>query len=426
MSRCILVGGFPLLPKRARHEIQRQLTTRLKTACQSIADKNDNDDNGKPVDGVEFSIQVSITPHQNVEETIKILFAKRVKVATVEALCNQLNAAPHEMIIQLHNLGHKNDDSPMTTSFTPHFSLGAGVIRDHAFSQMPYHWRRQIECDSVGVFSLTPQRAAGRTARLLACFFLRDDNDESLVAVDGMAGVGGNTLGFLKYDFQVVSLELNPRRAAMLEANIALWKKCHATKQAVIETQNQSLLDYLPSLTGPLEKHILFLDPPWGGAQYSKIIQENGGDIVVVRPEDDGQSQSGWNFSTVALQIVRTKVFRLVAMKLPTVYDVKLVVDPLVHDDALGYDRPHPFRFQFGKSCQLVVLVVNDGSDSKFSNGPQGLDRMISNIMNTWHNNMNLQNDDGCREHRPEFYDWEKRRWILLKKWKGSNAADSS
>mmetsp|Transcript_14625 Transcript_14625/g.35140 ORF Transcript_14625/g.35140 Transcript_14625/m.35140 type:complete len:242 (+) Transcript_14625:2-727(+) len=241
-----------------------------------------------------------------------------------------------------------------------------------------------------------------------------------------MAGVGGNTLGFLKYDFQVVSLELNPRRAAMLEANIALWKKCHATKQAVIETQNQSLLDYLPSLTGPLEKHILFLDPPWGGAQYSKIIQENGGDIVVVRPEDDGQSQSGWNFSTVALQIVRTKVFRLVAMKLPTVYDVKLVVDPLVHDDALGYDRPHPFRFQFGKSCQLVVLVVNDGSDSKFSNGPQGLDRMISNIMNTWHNNMNLQNDDGCREHRPEFYDWEKRRWILLKKWKGSNAADSS
>mmetsp|Transcript_12489 Transcript_12489/g.25876 ORF Transcript_12489/g.25876 Transcript_12489/m.25876 type:complete len:466 (+) Transcript_12489:70-1467(+) len=454
MTHSILVQGLPLVLKRtAAHLLAKTLGSIVKKALDSVLNSKGKIEN--VADNNQFKVHVTSNRYHRVEETIRIQFADRLDSSTVAAVCQVLQetaaqnpiAIPETNKLEEHASGHDDgniieDGGELKTpkpSFIGSFSLGAGRLRDHAFPTMPYELRRQMKCDGIGAFSLTPDSMANRTAKLL-CSLLEDalpGKDRRLSVVDGMSGVGGNTLGFLKYWNDIVSLELDPSRASMLEENIGLWQQWKNRDDLTINVGNQCLIDFLSN--NRREFDLLFLDPPWGGPQYKEIIQQQNGNILL-HPTCETQTHEGksnhahtqshivdcrktYKFSEAALAIVHSNAFQIIAIKIPDVYDETLIVDPLVHDESLGPERPHPFRFQFGKNSKLIVIVRNKGCNVNYANGPDGLDRMIFNIMG-WHNSMDLLEDDGCREHRPEFYDFEKKRWIMLKKWKGSRVTD--
>lgn len=468
MSRCIIVGGLPLLHRSVRSELLKQIHS---IVHRTLINLSQIELPGKP-----FRVDVSVNQHHRIEETVRIICSDQVDVELVKNLCGTLQGSALENRIELRRQGHheildneKTSTTVMSTRLTVvlNFSLGAGAVRDHGFPSMPWHLRRQIRCDGVGIQSLTPERAANRMAKLLRCFFeavdpckqsetKTEENDE--LVVDGMAGIGGNTMGFLKYWKNVLALELDPVRANMLRFNTELWetwqnyRENSESQKPTIRMMNTCFIDFLSSFlisTGDpnnlTKSSVLFLDPPWVGGhqpQYKEKIAEQDGDIIIQKVADESNNEhhkhlashlvdcrTNWSFSKALCQIVQLGVFQVVAVKVPTVYDEDaLLVTPLVHDETLSgtMERTHPFRFSFGSSTKLIVLVRNQhGHDPLFANGPNGLDRMIHNIMN-WHNATDLQSDDGCREHRPEFYDWEKRRWIMLKKWKGSTATTNT
>ena len=437
MSRCIIVSGLPLLPRTARPFIVQHLDPVIRKGLaglrQTTSDKiYPGDSCGKRTRP--FKIEVAINHHQRLGEIVKVIFAEDVEVEVVSALCASLQESSATTPIRVRKTAKDvNNNTPPSNpqpslDFVATFSLGAGSIRDHAFPSWPWALRRRIQCDGVGAFSLTHESAANRTAKLLRCFL---DGQNGNLLVDGFAGVGGNTFGFLKYWKDVTAVEIHPQRYSMLRANVELWKDWQDERLSSrnVDVQNMCIIDFIARNDLP-RSSVLFLDPPWGGPQYQRQIEEQGHDITI-QPNSDFPNikhstalvvdcSVPWRFSQAACKLIETNKFQILAMKLPNGFEDALIVDPLVHSsNHVGMERTHPFRFHFGSHTKLIVLVRNNGDDPKFANGPAGLDLMIQRIM-SWHNSLELQSDDGCREHRPEFYDWEKCRWIMLKKWKGS------
>ena len=386
MFRCIIVQGLPLLPSTARSTVAGQLVSIVRASLGSRTGvSNDKDSIGKL-----FRVEVKVDNfHNRLEEAARITFSPDLDDAILEETYGALDQSAAENPIRLPPSFTRFNNVPINYEpFVPKFSVGAGKIRDYNFPSMPHSLRRRVQCDGVATYSLTHELAARRTARLLKCFL---DDPTNCSAVDGMAGVGGNTMGFLQYWKRVVAVEADNERASMLQSNVDLWKEWRDgidKDVADVQVKNQCVIDYLAH-TNTMED-LLFLDPPWGGPQYADQIEQQNGDIILV-PEDSSHNHSQsprhvvncgeeWRFSEGVLAIAHSNTFRIVAMKLPSVFNLSLIVDPLVHADGLGPERWHPFRFHFKSKTKLLVLIRNDGNAS-YTNGPQGLDRMICNIM---------------------------------------------
>jgi hypothetical protein len=58
--------------------------------------------------------------------------------------------------------------------------------------------------------------------------------------------------------------------------------------------------------------------------------------------------------------------------------------------------------------CTKFLFVPSSGVATN-----RTLDDLVRDIME-------FQTGPGYREHKPQYYDFEKQRWILLKRWKGS------
>jgi hypothetical protein len=89
--------------------------------------------------------------------------------------------------------------------------------------------------------------------------------------------------------------------------------------------------------------------------------------------------------------------------------------------DARGVpERPFPFLFNFGASTRLYCFVVNAAMDAEMGVVTNAtLDALVSRIFD-W--NVTVAQ----REGKPRFYDFEKRRWIELKKWIDTPKAPST
>lgn len=90
-------------------------------------------------------------------------------------------------------------------------------------------------------------------------------NPQKIKIVDYTAGVGGNTLSFSKYFNHVYAIEISELRANYLLNNIELYKFKNIT---VI---NDSALNYQNNLLIEHDINIIFIDPPWGGAEYKNV-----------------------------------------------------------------------------------------------------------------------------------------------------------
>lgn len=346
--------------------------------------------------------------------------------------------------------------------------------------------------------------------------------------VDGMACAGGNTCAFMYFFDRVIAVEVDKHRHANLQFNTAAYA-LEATQTSVdaacvngcsstatdeapssiprnrkstqrreglypdifrgagvrcgcVQTRCMDILSALrggsphftPSVGEELRwgeedglMDVLFMDPPWGGTDYQRVLREHGGDIPLLcgLSESDGDDNllklprtvSDWILELCGCtQPSRLPVAPVVAWKLPAAMDLTDVARRLtngppsrrLHDAGsadsnavlLNRERNFPFRFHFGAHTQLLVVAVAGNAAARLSGNSQctvapdrpGTGPRGGELDGLWFANSNLDAlvarlhrwnlTAGGHECRPEMFDYDKQRWILLKKWIPSHA----
>lgn len=130
-------------------------------------------------------------------------------------------------------------------------------------------------------------------------------NPKNAVITDAMAGIGGNTISFGMMFKYVHSIEVNNIWYDCLKNNTSIYNLKN------IFTYNKDCLDVIPNI---LDHDVMFLDPPWGGKNYKKIINMK---IVVSNVELEDLCLS--IFSSTKMK----KCPSLVVLKLPLNYNIK-------------------------------------------------------------------------------------------------------
>eukprot|EP00667_Euglena_gracilis_P010468 EG_transcript_10657 len=325
-------------------------------------------------------------------------------------------------------------------------SYAAGRVRDHAFSTWPFELRREVALDPEATYSVTDAVSAARIATLLKEMGQFRDRRAApapppLAVVDAMACVGGNALAFADQFAAVVAMERDPRRYQDLQHNFELHRRMRqsAAHCAAVQLRRQDFGVWLREASRAGEAcDVLFIDPPWGGPSYATLPDLHisidlcaGEEAVTVELTDllghccgvphpplraflgcdaAGSSSARHLASLVATRVPRTYPIDDLAVAITTPVPVE------------GHAERHfPFRFQFGANCVLLVIAVvhavppdPTGGSTALSFSNADLDDLVQCIV-AWHRREGP--GGGCGEHRPEFYDHEKRRWIRLKKW---------
>ena len=172
-------------------------------------------------------------------------------------------------------------------------SLHHANPRDWLFpSVTPTAVRHSLQLDSVACYSVTDEHTADSLSALLLSFL-----SPSSTVTDACACVGGNTLSFARHFTHVQAVELDPTRFHMLCHNIALASPPHASTSTL-------LASYLHSME-VLRQDAVFIDPPFGGADYELYDRTH--------PTLDGVGMG-----VLAARLFRqTRPTRVVMMKLP-------------------------------------------------------------------------------------------------------------
>jgi hypothetical protein len=184
----------------------------------------------------------------------------------------------------------------------------------------------KIQMDEVASFSVTEASVAKDMTDLIYNHVVSSMNNgtgqgqgndnqhnNDITICDGMACVGGNTLSFMlsgKFA-KVWTNEYDYYRYQRLVYNVSLLGRSNEMKMTPVHISNQSVTD----LTEPAT--VLFLDPEWGGVNYK--------DSSALRLTIADQSVEQFVLSTL-----QSKRIQVVALKLPTNYDLPHLKEQMV------------------------------------------------------------------------------------------------
>ena len=112
--------------------------------------------------------------------------------------------------------------------------------------------KNDLKYDNIGLYSITLPEEADKISQIIL-----EQNDNNSIIFDANAGLGGNTISFCKYFYNVIACEYDNNRFELLKNNIKVFNFDN------IELINGNCLDFLNN-----QSYIYFLDPPWGGPTY--------------------------------------------------------------------------------------------------------------------------------------------------------------
>jgi len=112
--------------------------------------------------------------------------------------------------------------------------------------------KNNLKYDNVGLYSITLPEEADKISKIIL-----DQNNINSIIFDANAGLGGNTISFCKYFYNVIACEYDNNRFELLKNNIQVFNFNN------VELINGNCLDFLNN-----QLYIYFLDPPWGGPTY--------------------------------------------------------------------------------------------------------------------------------------------------------------
>ncbi|KAJ4455856.1 hypothetical protein PAPYR_9062 [Paratrimastix pyriformis] len=311
--------------------------------------------------------------------------------------------------------------------------------RDWVFPEVPYATRCKLALDPVALFSTTDQITADRMSILLRDLVLAGlpsgtvELPPHIAITDACACTGGNTLSFLKVFPVVRAVESAPERVALLVRNIGVYTGVEQPTQASSAPDHPHAhwdrLAPAPPLSGAhtvdvyggdfvallrggdLRQQAVFIDPPWGGMTYSKAASAPGDDVLAEL------TLGAAPLASLALALGRRHA-DLVALKVPKNYDLDAFVAKMVNV-VLPPRAPAPPKASrkqrakqyFNRKKQKKGRVLFPYALTGLTYRNRTLDAVIR-LINTW-------NATFLHEYHPKFFDWEKKRWIQLCKWKG-------
>ena len=206
-----------------------------------------------------------------------------------------------------------------------------------------------LHADEVGTYSLTDATSALAVAKVLANNMTADEKseaEESRVAIDMTAGVGGNTIGLCKIFPKVIAYEIDSSRIEFLKQNVE--ERVGASNVDISLRCGDSLLA-LDSLLAELrsdgldlsKQAAVIIDPPFGGIHYRRQ-----GKMVKMVPngnqeDDDDYDEEGLKLGDMPLsEVVKTVMGKLnpcaIGLKLPLSFDVDRFAKKLAESDKDG------------------------------------------------------------------------------------------
>ena len=115
----------------------------------------------------------------------------------------------------------------------------------------------KIKYDNEGLYSITHPTDADKISKLILSLF---ENNKNISILDGTGGIGGNTISFSKFFYNVSSIEINFERYEMLLNNINLYNLTN------VNVLNENSIKYMYENLSKYD--VFFFDPPWGGPEY--------------------------------------------------------------------------------------------------------------------------------------------------------------
>jgi hypothetical protein len=185
--------------------------------------------------------------------------------------------------------------------------------------------RRELLFDRECLFSVTDSEAAAYTAQLAKGIV-----PAARIVVDATGCGGGNTIGFSKFFSQVISVEMNSKRAQFISNNVR-----------VLGCENVEVVngDYV-ELMSQLIQDIVFIDAPWGGREYK-------------RSETIMLELSGVTLVDISIRLLDS--CSLLILKVPFNFDFKSL------ESGAGFPIP---RVECGKNTTLCFVSKLASADS--------------------------------------------------------------
>jgi hypothetical protein len=165
--------------------------------------------------------------------------------------------------------------------------------------------------DEVGNFSVTSVEAANEMARHIE---LLDGISHNSTITDATACVGGNTLAFSRHFRNVNAIEMDADRFVLLQNNVAVFTEDSRRKKLPrcnLRLMKGDCLD----VCSQMDQDVIFLDPPWGGVEYSTSPQNT-----------DTLGMSGMPLHVVCRKLAQK--CKYVALKLPFNVDDSGILRP--------------------------------------------------------------------------------------------------
>jgi len=110
-----------------------------------------------------------------------------------------------------------------------------------------------IQMDREGWYSVTPECIARHIADRVY------ESGPNQLVLDGMAGVGGNTIQFAKKFPLVFAIELDSDRISLAQRNAEVYN---------VQNNIEFVLGDYVALAPHFKADMVFLSPPWGGPNY--------------------------------------------------------------------------------------------------------------------------------------------------------------
>jgi hypothetical protein len=176
------------------------------------------------------------------------------------------------------------------------------ILRDADLSKFFSDWR-PIRMTDVSLYSTTPWDQAKETAKLLSYIYTLNEL-KGLTVMDSSACVGGNTWAFSRLVGKVICVELERLHYEILIDNMKTLR-CHN-----VEFIFGNYIDHVNA-----KCDVLFLDPPWGGEDYT----EKQGEYIYY-------THAGKKITPVDL-LDRVESPSVIILKVPLAYDVTEFID---------------------------------------------------------------------------------------------------
>ena len=130
----------------------------------------------------------------------------------------------------------------------------------------------KLKITDVGLYSVTrwvdAQIIVGLMKNFMNQFWTTKDYLRRLTITDASAGVGGDVLQFAKIFKHVNAVELVPIHCAVIDHNLNVYNK--RDNVSLVCANYLDVIGFFKPWSGtPIFQDAVYLDPPWGGPEYS-------------------------------------------------------------------------------------------------------------------------------------------------------------